>query len=82
MGIRPKKRMRSVILIENLIYFLFFWSDPAIQPTKPIANLQAKDENQFRKVPKGRYDTTYRREYLNFNNVNTIYFLKLFFKSV
>ena len=44
-------------------------SDPAIQPTKPIQSLQIKDESQQRRIPKGRYDTTYRREYLNFNDV-------------
>ena len=48
----------------------FYSSDPAIQPTKPIANLQARDEASMRKIPKGRYDTTYRREYLNFANVS------------
>ncbi|CAF0759039.1 unnamed protein product [Brachionus calyciflorus] len=45
-----------------------YYYDPVIQPTKPIANLQAQDESKFRKIPKGRYDTTYRREYLNFAN--------------
>jgi hypothetical protein len=54
--------------------FTFFYlknqiSDPAIQPTKPIQSLQIKDESQQRRIPKGRYDTTYRREYLNFNDV-------------
>jgi len=39
--------------------------DPAIQPTKPMMSLQ-KNESQFKRVPKGRYETTYRREYLNF----------------
>ncbi len=56
--------------------FTFFYlknqSDPAIQPTKPIQNLQIKDETQQRRIPKGRYDTTYRREYLNFNDVCTL----------
>ena len=56
-------------------FILLFNSDPSIQPTKPIANLQAKDEAQTRRVPKGRYDTTYRREYLNFNNVKFINFI-------
>ncbi|RNA12309.1 hypothetical protein BpHYR1_016564 [Brachionus plicatilis] len=42
--------------------------DPVLQPSKPIANLQAQDEAKYRKVPRGRYDTTYRREYLNFGN--------------
>lgn len=32
-----------------------------------------QDESQQRKVPRGRYDTTYRREYLNFNNVSLIF---------
>jgi hypothetical protein len=44
-----------------------------------------KDESQQRKVPRGRYDTTYRREYLNFNNVsfilNVIFNLKKIFVS-
>lgn len=45
-----------------------YYYDPALQPSKPILNLQMKDETQQRKVPRGRYDTTYRREYLDFNN--------------
>lgn len=45
-----------------------FYYDPAIAPSKPMSNLAAKDDAAIRRVPKGRYDTTYRREYLNFNN--------------
>ena len=67
-----------IMFVVLLIKFEISYSDPSIQPTKPIANLQQKDESQFRKVPKGRYDTTYRREYLNFANVRifTFFFFK------
>lgn len=44
--------------------------DPAVQPTKQIAQLANNDEKQAysRQVPQGRFDTTYRREFLNFEN--------------
>lgn len=40
-----------------------------IQPTKPMQKLQSQNDSQQRRIPKGRYDTTYRREYLNFQQV-------------
>lgn len=50
-----------------------YFYDPEVQPTKQIAQLQNTDEKMFsRQIPQGRYDTTYRREFLNFKNgVNT-----------
>ena len=79
MTLGPNLSQEKAQNLYLVIIFLTFQlcSDPAIQPTKPIANLQQRDESQFRKVPRGRYDTTYRREYLNFGNVSR----RLFFAS-
>jgi hypothetical protein len=41
----------------------FLTSDPALKPTKHILSLQLNDEAENQRVPKGRYETTYRQEY-------------------
>lgn len=45
-----------------------YFYDPAIAPTKQMNNLQKTDSNGVMNMQTGRYDTTYRREFLNFDN--------------
>ena len=57
--------------IQALMVFLnLILSDPAIKPNKTMSNIRAQDDARLRKVPIGRFDTTYRREFNNFNNVS------------
>lgn len=46
---------------------MFFSSDPAVAPTKPIQHINEVEGSRLRHQPTGRYDTTYRKEFITRN---------------
>jgi hypothetical protein len=55
----------KIFLINKDLFLFLSLSDPAVAPTKPIQHITTADNSLWRNEPKGRFDTTYRAEYIN-----------------
>ena len=52
-------------IFDNMFHFSLFSSDPDLSPTKTIQNVHTMDNARWPQQPQGRFDTTYRTEYVN-----------------